>query len=101
MAFWKRIATYFGASPQVAGLQKRDSAGCKSRWGKLNEGVCKFVGCYEAAMKEKSSGQSQNDVMRMAHEIFYNDYKVKFTMEHAWLELRHDHKWCGASSTKG
>ena len=100
IAFWKRIAAYFAASPKLAGLQKREPAHCKQRWGKINEGVCKFVGCYEAAMKEKSSGQSQNDVMRMAHEIFYNDYKVKFTMEHAWLELRHDQKWCGASTTK-
>ena len=36
----------------------------------------------------------------MAHQIFYNDYKVKFTLEHAWLELRHDQKWCGAPTTK-
>ncbi|KAF8100479.1 hypothetical protein N665_0223s0007 [Sinapis alba] len=36
----------------------------------------------------------------MAHEIFFNDYKVKFTLEHVWLELRNDQKWCGASSTK-
>ena len=36
----------------------------------------------------------------MAHDIFFNDYKVKFTLEHAWLELRHDQKWCGASSTR-
>lgn len=68
--------------------------------GKINEGVCKFVGCYEAAMKAKSSGMNGDDVLKMAHEIFFNDYKVKFTLEHAWLELRHDQKWCGASSTK-
>ncbi|KAL0708703.1 hypothetical protein Bca4012_075129 [Brassica carinata] len=100
MAFWKRIATYFGASPQVAGLQKRDSAGCKSRWGKLNEGVCKFVGCYDAATKQKSSGQSEDDVLKLAHQIFFNDYKSKFTLEHAWLEQRHDQKWCGGLASK-
>ena len=32
--------------------------------------------------------------------MFFNDNKVKFTLEHAWLELRHDQKWCGAPSTK-
>ncbi|XP_013632776.1 PREDICTED: glutathione S-transferase T2-like [Brassica oleracea var. oleracea] len=31
----------------------------------------------------------------MAHDIFFNDHKRKFTLEHAWLELRHDQKWCG------
>ncbi|XP_013612972.1 PREDICTED: glutathione S-transferase T3-like [Brassica oleracea var. oleracea] len=100
IAFWKRIAAYVAASPKLVGLQKREPTHCKQRWGKINEGVCKFVGCYDAATKEKSSGQSENDVMKMAHEIFFNDYKVKFTLEHAWLELRHDQKWCGASSTK-
>lgn len=68
--------------------------------GEINEGVCKFVGCYEAATKQKSSRQSENDVLIMAHEIFFNDFNVKFTLEHAWLELRHDQKWCGASGTK-
>ncbi|XP_013595015.1 PREDICTED: glutathione S-transferase T3-like [Brassica oleracea var. oleracea] len=90
IAFWKRIAAYFAASPKLAGLQKRETTHCKQRWGKINEGVCKFVGCYEAATKQRSSGQNENDVLKMAHEIFYNDYKVKFTLEHAWLELRHD-----------
>jgi len=61
-------------------------------WGKINEGVCKFVGAYDAATKQKLSGQNENDVMKMAHEIFYNDHKVKFTLEHAWLELLHDQK---------
>ncbi|XP_013601625.1 PREDICTED: glutathione S-transferase T3-like [Brassica oleracea var. oleracea] len=100
IAFWKQIAAYFAASPKLAGLQKRELTHCKQRWGNINERVCKFVGCYEAATKQRSSGQNENDVLKMAHEIFYNDYKVKFTREHAWLELRHDQKWCGASSTK-
>ncbi|XP_048615098.1 glutathione S-transferase T3-like isoform X2 [Brassica napus] len=85
---------------KVAGLQKRDSAGCKSRWGKLNEGVCKFVGCYDAATKQKSSGQSEDDVLKLAHQIFFNDYKSKFTLEHAWLEQRHDQKWSGGLASK-
>uniref|UniRef100_A0A0D3CLY0 Myb-like domain-containing protein n=1 Tax=Brassica oleracea var. oleracea TaxID=109376 RepID=A0A0D3CLY0_BRAOL len=100
IAFWKRIASYVAASPKLAGLQKREASHCKQRWGKINEGISKFVGCYDAATKEKSSGQNETDVMKMAHEIFFNDYKVKFTLEHAWLELHHDQKWCGASTTK-
>ena len=100
IAFWKRIAAYFNASTKLAGLQKREPTNCKSRWGKINEGVCRFVGCYEAASKQRSSGQNENDVLKMAHDIYFNDYKAKFTMEYAWLELRHDQKWCGAYSTK-
>lgn len=51
IAFCKRIAAYFVASPNLAGLQKREPKQCKQMWGTINEGVCKFVGCYEAAMK--------------------------------------------------
>nr|VDD51585.1 unnamed protein product [Brassica oleracea] len=100
IAFWKRIAGYFAASPKMDGLQKRHPTHCKQRWGKINEGVCKFVGCYEAATKQRSSGHNEDDVLKMAHEIYYNNYKVKFTLEHAWLELRHDQKWCGTQTTK-
>ena len=100
IAFWKRFTVYVSSSPKLAGLQKREPSNCKQRWGKINEGVCKFVGCYEAVTKQKSSGQSENDVLKMAHEMFFNDNKVKLTLEHAWLELRHDQKWCGAPSTK-
>ncbi|XP_013594932.1 glutathione S-transferase T3-like [Brassica napus] len=100
IAFWKRIAAYFASSPKLAGLPKREPSHCKQKCGKINEGVCKFVGCYDAATKQKSSGQSEDDVLIMVHDIFFNDYKVKFTLEHAWLELRHDQKWCGASSTR-
>ncbi|KAF8097698.1 hypothetical protein N665_0283s0003 [Sinapis alba] len=66
----------------------------------INEGVCKFVGCYEAATKQRSSGQNEDDVLKMAHAIYFNDYKKKYTLEHAWLELRHDQKWSGALATK-
>ena len=51
IAFWKQIAAYFGSSPKLAGLQKREPSHCKQRRGKINEGVCKFVGCYDAANK--------------------------------------------------
>ncbi|XP_048604660.1 glutathione S-transferase T3-like [Brassica napus] len=100
ITFWKRIASYFAASPKLAGLQKRGPVHCKARWGKINEGVCKFVGSYEAATKQRSSGQNEDDILKMAHAIYFNDYKKKYTIEHAWLELRHDQKWRGASTTK-
>ncbi|XP_009113000.1 glutathione S-transferase T3-like [Brassica rapa] len=97
-AFWKRIEEYYNSSPQLTGLPTREASQCKQRWGRLNEQVCKFVGCYEAAVKEQASGQNDNDVMKAAHDIFENDYHAKFCLEHAWRELRFDQKWrsnCG------
>ncbi|XP_024009973.1 glutathione S-transferase T3-like [Eutrema salsugineum] len=99
-AFWKRIQVYHNACPELVGLPRREWAQYKQRWGRLNDHVCKFVGSYAAAQKERSSGQNDNDVMKLAHEIFFNDYGIKFALEHAWRELRFDQKWCTTSSTK-
>ncbi|XP_013589468.1 PREDICTED: glutathione S-transferase T3-like [Brassica oleracea var. oleracea] len=100
VAFWTRVATYFSASPKLAGSEKREGPQCKQRWHKLNEAVCKFCGAYEAATREKSSGMNENDIVKLAHEIFFNNYKKKFTLEHAWKELRHDQKWCEVAAAK-
>ncbi|CAN7031536.1 unnamed protein product [Brassica oleracea var. botrytis] len=92
-SFWNRIAEYFNSSPQLSGFTPREWSQCKQRWGRVNEQVCKFVGSYEAALKEQASGQNENDAMKSAHDIFFNDYQLKFTLEHAWRELRFDQKW--------
>nr|VDD10896.1 unnamed protein product [Brassica oleracea] len=99
-AFWKRIEEYFNSSPQLIGSVPREWGQCKQRWGRVNEQVCKFVGCHEATLKEQASGQNENDVMKAAHDIFLNDYHVKFTLEHCWRELRFDQKWRSHSLSK-
>ena len=63
-AFWKRIAVYFAASPKVERGQKREAIQCKQRWQKINDLVCKFAGSYEAAPRQKTSGQNENDVVK-------------------------------------
>ena len=75
VAFWKRIELYFNASPQMIGSVPREWSQCKQRWGRVNAEVSRFVGCHEAALKEQSSGQNENDVMKAAHDIFFNHYK--------------------------
>uniref|UniRef100_A0A0D2ZQI5 No apical meristem-associated C-terminal domain-containing protein n=1 Tax=Brassica oleracea var. oleracea TaxID=109376 RepID=A0A0D2ZQI5_BRAOL len=81
--FWKRIAAYFAASPKC--------------WHKINDQVNKFCGAFEAASREKTSGQNENDVLKLAHEIFFNNPPKKIILEHAWKELRNDQKWCELS----
>nr|VDD25611.1 unnamed protein product [Brassica oleracea] len=43
---------------------------------------------------------NENDVVKLAHKIFFNNHKKKFTLKHAWKELRNDHKWCELSASK-
>ncbi|XP_013607496.1 PREDICTED: glutathione S-transferase T3-like [Brassica oleracea var. oleracea] len=99
-AFWKRIADYFAASPKVEISGAREAIQCKQRWQKMNDLVCKFCGAYAAATRQKTSGQSEDDVVKMAHVIFYNDHKIKFNLHHAWEELKNDQKWCALASSK-
>ncbi|XP_024011358.1 glutathione S-transferase T2-like [Eutrema salsugineum] len=68
----------------------------------MNDLVCKFSGAYEAATREKTSGMNENDVIKLAHQIFFTNQKKKFNLEHAWKELRYDQKCCeNLSTTKG
>ncbi|KAF2618162.1 hypothetical protein F2Q68_00038365 [Brassica cretica] len=52
----------------------------------INDLVYKLCGSY--------------DVFKRAHEIYYNNYKKNFTLEHAWVELRNDQKWSDLSTAK-
>ena len=99
-AFGSRIAAYFAASPKVERCGAREAIQCKQRWQKMNDLVCKFCGAYAAATRQKTSGQSESDVVKMAHKIFYNDHKIKFNLHHAWEELKNDQKWCALASSK-
>ena len=92
--FWKRIVAYYNASPQLVGTKPRELGQCKQRWARINEQVSKFVGSYDAALREQRSGQNDDDVIKAALENFYNDHGYKFGVEHGWRELRHDQKWC-------
>ncbi|KAL0729140.1 hypothetical protein Bca4012_025233 [Brassica carinata] len=98
VAFWSRIAAYYAASPKLAGCEKRELSQVQATYE--NDLVCKFSGAYEAASREKGSGQNDNDVLKQVHEIFFTNHNKKFTLEHAWKELRNDQKWCDLSTAK-
>ncbi|KAF3596867.1 hypothetical protein DY000_02026785 [Brassica cretica] len=40
-----------------------------------------------------SSGETDTDVLKKAHDIFFSDQEHKFTLKHAWCVLRYEHKW--------
>lgn len=62
--------------------------------------MCKLCGAYEAATGEKASGQNENDVVKLAYQIFYNNHKKKFTLEHTWKELRNNQRWCDLATAE-
>uniref|UniRef100_A0A0D3CFV5 No apical meristem-associated C-terminal domain-containing protein n=1 Tax=Brassica oleracea var. oleracea TaxID=109376 RepID=A0A0D3CFV5_BRAOL len=97
---WLNTSKDTNASPKLVGCEKREAAHCKNRWQKINDLVCKFCGAFEAATRERTSGQNETDVLKLAHEIFFTNYKKKFPLEHAWKELRNDQKWTELSTAK-
>nr|VDC95490.1 unnamed protein product [Brassica oleracea] len=50
--------------------------------------------------KRETLGQNENDILKQAHVIFFNNYKKKITLEPAWKELRHVQKWCDLSTKR-
>ncbi|XP_048604476.1 glutathione S-transferase T3 isoform X2 [Brassica napus] len=98
-SFWKRIGAYFNASPQLVGMADREVGNCKQRWSKISDQVSKFVGSLRAATSQQSSGQNDNDVMKLANEIYHHDYRAKFTLEHCWRELKYEQKWLATFGT--
>ncbi|XP_022551917.1 glutathione S-transferase T2-like [Brassica napus] len=99
-AFWKRIGAYYSSSPPISSLPKRESSNYKQRWQKISDSVSKFVGCYNQAVSQRTSGQSEDDVVQVAYQFYFNDYNTKFVLEHAWREHRHNQKWCSSYSSQ-
>ncbi|KAL0695283.1 hypothetical protein Bca4012_062463 [Brassica carinata] len=99
--FWKRVSEYYGQSPHARATgDKREHLNCKQRWHKINELTNKFCGAYAAAERQNSNGQSENDVLKQAHDIFFSDYSMKFNLEHAWCILRYEQKWISLNTSK-
>ncbi|XP_013722186.2 glutathione S-transferase T3-like [Brassica napus] len=99
-AFWNWIVDFYNASLHLVGTVPRKLRPCKQRWARINEQVSKFVGCYDAALREQRSGQNDDDVMKAALDIFFNNNEYKFALDHCWRELRHHQKWCATYLAK-
>ncbi|XP_010412447.1 PREDICTED: glutathione S-transferase T3-like [Camelina sativa] len=93
-SFWQRVNKYYAETPHaIAKGENEMNINCKQRWFRINEFTNKFCGAYAAAERVNSSGHSENDVLKMAHNIYFSEYKMKFTMEHCWCLLRFEQKW--------
>ncbi|XP_048600030.1 glutathione S-transferase T3-like [Brassica napus] len=90
--FVNLLSSQSSQTVEVGSSEVPKPAAERRKWT-TQEDIVLISACYEAALKEQSSGQNENDVMKSAHDIFFNDYQAKFTLEHAWRELRYDQKW--------
>jgi len=63
--------------------------------------VNKYVGSFMPATKHQTSGQNDDDLVNLAHQIFYEDYGANFTLEHAWSAVRYEQNWLSEFPTTG
>ncbi|KAM6542793.1 hypothetical protein CsatB_007240 [Cannabis sativa] len=52
--FWDRIAEYFNTNHK--GEERRTGKQCKDHWGKMNQKVTRFNGCYKRVQQAHHSG---------------------------------------------
>ncbi len=91
--FWARVEAYYmqWRKPHQA---PRDQTRCKARWQKkINASVSKFVGCFEQATNQPHSGEGDADILKRAHQRYFEQMDKEFKEEHAWIALRDEPKW--------
>ncbi|KAF3603840.1 hypothetical protein F2Q69_00034219, partial [Brassica cretica] len=99
--FCKRVAEYYASTPHAKESgEPREWFHLKQRWQKINDYTNKLCGAYAAAERQISSGQSDTDVLKVAHDIYFADHKRKFNLEHVWCVLRFEQKWLSLNTPK-
>ncbi|KAK9929909.1 hypothetical protein M0R45_026979 [Rubus argutus] len=63
------------------------------RWGKIQKYVNKFSGCFASRTARNESGKTEQDKIADAKRMFEVQEKTRFTLDHAWILLRHQPKW--------
>ncbi|KAK9669253.1 hypothetical protein RND81_13G119300 [Saponaria officinalis] len=70
-------------------IRERSAGMLGSRWRRIAAGVMKWVGCYEEAARRKTSGMSEEDVIKEAIKT----HNGPFQFEHQWILLKKFRKW--------
>ena len=66
----------------------------KIHWGDVKRDITKFSGAYARAMSARSSGQSDDMVLKTAHEMFKGGNKGRsFIYEYLWKVAKEMPKW--------
>lgn len=90
---WVRVKNLYEEARQSnTQLRERSSGMLGSRFRRIAAGVMKFVGCYEAASRDRTSGMNEKDVIskaRSTHQASFGNFKF----EECWYLLNKYKKW--------
>ncbi|KAK9740623.1 hypothetical protein RND81_03G048800 [Saponaria officinalis] len=93
---WKTIMRLYEEAREDApsAIKQRTMKSLTSRWETINRDVSRWVRVYAQAKRDKASGISDEDVENHAQYLYQKKYNgVKFTLMHAWKEMKHLRKW--------
>ena len=62
----------------------------KKQWHRINTEAQQFGGCYNQACRRIGSGSNSDDIIELAHELYFTRYEQKYTFQRHWNELRKD-----------
>uniref|UniRef100_A0A0D3BHD3 GRF-type domain-containing protein n=1 Tax=Brassica oleracea var. oleracea TaxID=109376 RepID=A0A0D3BHD3_BRAOL len=77
-------------APLEPPVQTPAARGVRRKWNPADDELTSSI---LAAERQMSSGETETDVLKKAHDIFFSDQEHKFTLEHAWCVLRYEQKW--------
>ncbi|XP_031378253.1 glutathione S-transferase T3-like [Punica granatum] len=89
---WERIHQYCLEVDHKRFSTKKSNA-LKQRFHKIRTTVSSFYGFYAQADRHRASGANDDNVLAMAHNLYYKTYNVKFNMLLYWNILRHEPKF--------
>ncbi|KAK9748422.1 hypothetical protein RND81_02G056200 [Saponaria officinalis] len=75
---------------QCGGIRDRNSGMLGSRFRRISAPIMKWVACYEEAARRRTSGMSEDDIIKEAMLIYSPYGTIKFM--HAWILLRTHNK---------
>ncbi|XP_021307800.1 glutathione S-transferase T3-like [Sorghum bicolor] len=91
--YWKAVATEFNNNAPK-NSHKRTIRQLMKHWGDVKRDITKFSGAYARAMNARSSGQSDDMVLKAAHEFFKNGNNGRsFIYEYLWEVAKEMPKW--------
>ncbi|XP_019085083.1 PREDICTED: glutathione S-transferase T3-like [Camelina sativa] len=93
-SFWTRISRYYADTPHARNSgEQMLVTHCKQRWHKINDQTNKFCAAMATAERLNSSGHSEIDILKNAHEIYFTEHNKRFNLEHCWCLLKNEQKW--------
>jgi hypothetical protein len=91
--YWKAVAAEFNNNAPKDS-HNRSIKQLKKHWGDVKRDITKFSGAYARAMSARNSGQSDDMVLKTAHEMFKVGSKGRsFIYEYLWKVAKEMPKW--------